>query len=260
FLSLFADCPITTLSIWLLNHRITEKLDLSSFSMLQSLSIRSVNALKEIDFNESVFNRSLAQVFTTTNPKLQSLTLMFHTYCPYEPCYVNPAFASNLAMLTLEGHLFIPVAVALLPQLDNLQRLNIFGGVTISSTGSELAKACKSQAATIRRRALNKLLRCVRADELQEPADETRWGLVFNDPKYKVALAGLYRGMLLDLEFWRFPNLDTLLVDETVVHMLKKNLATFVKANPNFEHLKKLRCMMIQASVERFLNLDPNYI
>ncbi|KAJ2908471.1 hypothetical protein GGI21_002854 [Coemansia aciculifera] len=259
FLSLFADCPITTLSIWLLHHRITEKFDFSSFSMLRSLSIRSVNALKELDFDESVLNRSLTQIYTTANPKLQSLTLMLHTYCPYVPCLESPTFASNLAMLTLEGHLFIPVAAALLPQLDNLLRLNIFGGVATNTTGSKLAKACKSQAAPIRKRMLNKSLRCIRADQLQEPADDTDWGLVHNDPKNKVALAGLYRGMLLELEFWRFPNLDTLLADESIVDILKENIVSFVKANPDFKHLRKLRCLKIQASEERFINLCPIY-
>ncbi|KAJ2344376.1 hypothetical protein GGH91_002890, partial [Coemansia sp. RSA 2671] len=131
-----------SLSLWSLKGRMPEDLDLSSFDGLHSFSVRFVDVINEYD--DELIGNALSSIFTTANHRLQSLTLMIHSYDSFVPRLDEPTFADNLTMLTFEGHTPVFHYMSLLSLFSNLQRLNIFANVTNSIRAAEFVGMYKS--------------------------------------------------------------------------------------------------------------------
>ncbi|KAJ2870197.1 hypothetical protein GGH93_005756 [Coemansia aciculifera] len=252
-LSLFESSPISTLSLWSLNHRIPDDLDLSPFGELRSLNIRFLDCM--YGFDEEHVDTSLSSMFTTVNPKLQALTLMMHTYDPFTLEPEEPTFADNLTSLTLEGHIVLDHAITLLPLLANLQRLNIFASVTESVPAAAFMGKYKQEIAPHLLPPLSTSLRCVRAEHLQKFAEEERWFIFTDFPRNAAEEVSLYRHLILDL-VCRVPSLETLMVSATSLEGAKKSINMLVKPGVGPEHMSRIRCVEIPVVDEFYFELD----
>ncbi|KAJ2745605.1 hypothetical protein GGI20_002040 [Coemansia sp. BCRC 34301] len=241
---------------WDPKHRITDDLDPTAFDKLQSLSIRHLDAVDDSD--EPHINGSLSQIFSTASPGLQSMSLMLYMYYLFRLSRVRPAFAESLSTLTFEGHIFVECAALLLPQLTSMQRLNIFECVTRRMLVSHVVDAYKQGGRQASMRWLNKSVRRARSERLQQPAELSRWNIATDEPHSKVGEVEMHCGLLLDL-VCRLPSLETLLMSDRAIDGMKKCIGTLTKANPRFKRMNRIRFIKLQAAVEHYPNLEPEY-
>ncbi|KAJ2426602.1 hypothetical protein GGF41_001992, partial [Coemansia sp. RSA 2531] len=123
FLSLFADSPISKLTICGRKKRIPNDLNLSRFRGLRSLSILFIDLCWR--GNPGNVDASMNSVFATTNSGLQHLTLVTTTSDLIESRISAPAFAHSLVTLTLGGEIILREVELLLQLCPNLQKLHV---------------------------------------------------------------------------------------------------------------------------------------
>ncbi|KAJ2688454.1 hypothetical protein IWW39_002220 [Coemansia spiralis] len=252
FMTLFEDCPLTSLSLWSLKGRMPEDLDLSSFDELRSLSVRFVDVINEYD--DELIGNALSSIFTTANRRLQSLTLMIHSYDSFAPRLDEPTFADNLTTLTFEGHTPVFHYMSLLPLFSNLQRLNIFANVTGSVRAAEFVGMYKSIVARDLEPPLSTSLQCVRAERLQKFASEERWAIYTDFPRTATEEVSLYRNLILDL-VCRVPSVRTLMVSEASLEGVRKSIDMLAKPGVGPEHMSHIRCVGVPVVEEHYMDL-----
>ncbi|KAJ2061152.1 hypothetical protein GGI17_003262 [Coemansia sp. S146] len=251
FLTLFESSTIMTLSPWSLKHRITVEMNLTLFRELQDLSVRFLDAIDGAD--EERIGIALSYMLRTVNPKLQALTLMMHIYEPFKLELGTPSFADNLTFLTLEEHIFLDHAIALLPLLTNLQRLNLFASVTDSVPAAAFMGKYKQEIPQQALPPLSTSLRCVRAEHLQKFA-EALWTIYTDIPRTAAEEVSLYRHLILDLAC-RVPSLQTLMVSVASLEGVQKSINMLAKSGVGPEHMNRMRCVEIPVADEFHLDL-----
>ncbi|KAJ2830501.1 hypothetical protein GGI24_001895 [Coemansia furcata] len=253
FLSLFEASPITTLSLWSLKHRIPDDLDLAQFGELRDLSVRFMDTINEYD--EERINNALSYMFSTVNPKLQSLTLMIHSYDQFALGLPDPPFADNLTTLTIEGHNVLAAYITILPMFTNLQRLNAFASVADSIPAADFVGERKLRMAQNSLPPLSTSLRCVRAEHLQRFAEEERWGITTDMPRNAAEEVSLYRDLILNL-VCHVPSLKTLMVSHTSLEGVQKSMNILAKPRVGPEQISAIRCVAIPVVDEFYFALD----
>ncbi|KAJ2347330.1 hypothetical protein GGH92_003242 [Coemansia sp. RSA 2673] len=251
FLTLFGSSPITSLSLWSLKHRITVYMDLTLFRQLRDLSVRFLDAIHGLD--EERIGIALSYMFRTVNPRLESLTLMMHIYEPFKLELGAPSFADNLTSLTLEGHIALDHALTLLPLLNNLQRLNIFAGVTDPVPAAAFMSKYKQNYAPNLLPPLSTSVRCVRAEHLQKFSKEAVLFIFTDIPRTAAEEVSLYRHLILDL-VCRVPSLRTLMVSAASLEGVRKSIDMLAKPSVGPEHMSHIRCVEIPVVDEFHLN------
>ncbi|KAJ2823579.1 hypothetical protein FBU31_004235, partial [Coemansia sp. 'formosensis'] len=239
FLSLFADSPITRLTICGDQRCIPNDLDLSRFRGLRSLTMLYF----DLDMSGTLgyVDANLRSVFATTNPGLQHLTLVTTTSSLAAKRMSAPAFADNLVTLTLSGEINLRTVELFLPLFPNLQKLHVSTSTCPPlSSPSIFVQECRRLNTPQLLAPLNRSLRVLQAEHCKYFTPVPNWPGTRNYPMTKPIVESLYRGLLLNLVSC-LPSLDILQANNKFVDVAKECINALAESCIAPGHLQNLR-------------------